>query len=32
MIILFQTDGGCVLDKKWYEEMSKAFGESEYVI
>jgi len=29
---IVSTDGGCVLDKKWYEEMSKAFGESEYVI
>ncbi|MFB6181079.1 MAG: glycosyltransferase [Candidatus Nanohalobium sp.] len=29
---IVSTDGGCVLDEKWYEEMCKAFEESEYVI
>ena len=29
---IVSTDGGCILDEKWYEEMCKAFDESEYVI
>ncbi|MFB6180425.1 MAG: glycosyltransferase [Candidatus Nanohalobium sp.] len=29
---IVSTDGGCVLDEKWYEEMCKAFDESDYVI
>jgi glycosyltransferase involved in cell wall biosynthesis len=26
------TDGGCVLDEDWYQEMTDAFDEAEYVI
>jgi glycosyltransferase involved in cell wall biosynthesis len=29
---IVSTDGGCILDPKWYEEMCKAFQESSYVI
>jgi glycosyltransferase involved in cell wall biosynthesis len=29
---IVSTDGGCELDEKWYEEMSKTFEESDYVI
>jgi glycosyltransferase involved in cell wall biosynthesis len=29
---IVSTDGGCILEEKWYEEMCKAFEDSEYVI
>ncbi|MFB6208872.1 MAG: glycosyltransferase [Candidatus Nanohaloarchaea archaeon] len=29
---IVSTDGGCVLDEKWYEEMCGAFERSDYVI
>lgn len=29
---IVSTDGGCVLDENWYEEMCETFEESEYVI
>lgn len=29
---IVSTDGGCVLEESWYEEMCEAFEESDYVI
>ncbi len=28
---IVSTDGGCILDEKWYEEMCKKFDEAEFV-